>query len=404
MKRLLPVDRALRLVLRRARALRAGPAPLAEAAGLRLAAPVRADRDQPPFDRATLDGYAVRASDRALGRRALAVIESVYAGGAPRRTVRAGEAALVMTGAPMPRGADAVVRREVATPLGDGGAVLLPSGVRPGDGVHRRASDARRGDVALRAGTIVTPRVAAVLASLGCVRPRVFLPPRVAVGVTGDELRPASARRLPPAAIRNSNGPALEALVRAAGGVAVPLGAAGDREAEILALARRGLQAAEVLLVSGGVSAGDRDLVPPVLARAGVRKVFHKVDVKPGKPIWFGTKGRTLVFGLPGNPVSAQVAFALFVAPALAALRGDPAAGHALVEARLAGKAPREGRRTAWRPASVLRAADGTLRARLLPWNGSGDFVGFARADALVRREGGAPAARAGERVEVLLL
>jgi molybdopterin molybdotransferase len=402
--RILSVAEALRLVLRRARARRKGPSPLAEAAGLRLAAPVRADRDQPPFDRATLDGYAVRSSDPAVGSRPLAVVEAIYAGGAPRKTIRPGEAALVMTGAPVPRGADAVVRREEATPLDGGARVILATGARPGDGVHRRASDARRGDVALEAGTLITPRVAAVLASLGCVRPRVFLPPRVAVGVTGDEIRPASARRLPPAAIRNSNGPTLEALVRAAGGVALPLGAAGDREPEILALVRRGLAAADVLLVSGGVSAGDRDLVPPVLARAGVRRLFHKVDVKPGKPVWFGARGRILVFGVPGNPVSAQVTFALFVAPALAALRGEPAPGPTLVPALLAGKAPREGKRTAYRPASIRRAKDGTIRARILPWNGSGDFVGFARADALVLREGGAPAAREGARVEVLLL
>ena len=135
-----------------------------------------------------------------------------------------------------------------------------------------------------------------------------------------------------------------------------------------------------------------------------MRKVFHKVDVKPGKPVWFGARGRTLVFGVPGNPVSAQVTFALFVAPALAAMRGEPAPGPALVPALLAGKAPREGKRTAYRPASIRRAKDGTLRARLLPWNGSGDFVGFARADALVLREGGAPAAREGATVEVLLL
>jgi molybdopterin molybdotransferase len=304
----------------------------------------------------------------------------------------------------MPRGADAVVRREDSLPAGDGTRVLLEGRPAPGAGVHRRGSDARRGGTALRAGTLVTARVTAVLASLGAVRPRVFLPPRVAVGVTGDEIRPAASRRLPPASIRNSNGPTLEALVREAGGIPVTLGVAGDREEEIRAAFRRGLARADVVVLSGGVSAGDRDLVPAVLRKAGVRRVFHRVDLRPGKPAFFGVRGRTLVFGLPGNPVSAQVTFALLVAPALAALRGEPAPGPRLLPARLQGRAPREGGRTTFRPAKVSRGKDGTLRARLVPWNGSGDFVGFARADALVRRSPGAPAARPGDPVEVLLL
>jgi molybdopterin molybdotransferase len=141
-----------------------------------------------------------------------------------------------------------------------------------------------------------------------------------------------------------------------------------------------------------------------VLLRSGVEKVFHKIDLKPGKPIWFGTKGRTLVFGLPGNPVSAQATFALVVAPALAALRGEPRPRPALEPALLDGPAPREGARLTFRPAALRRDGKGRLRARLLPWNGSGDFVNFARADALLRRAPGAPAARRGEECEVLLL
>ncbi len=400
---LLPLEEALRRVLRRAGARRTGRVALAGAGGLRLAREVRADRDQPPFDRATVDGYAVRSADPACGREPLAVLETVFAGSRPRSTHRRGCAALVMTGAPLPGGADAVVKREEVRLLG-GGSFILMSRPRPGQGVHRRGSDARRGDPVLPAGTAVTPRVAAVLASLGAVRPSVFLPPRVAVGVTGDEVRPAGARRLPAAAIRNSNGPTLEALVRAAGGVPSPIGTARDRPGDLLRLVRRGLRAAEVLLLTGGVSAGDRDLVPAALRRAGVREVFHRVDLRPGKPVWFGVRGRTLVFGLPGNPVSAQATFALLVAPALAALRGDPEPGPRLLPARMEGGAPREGGRTAFRPARVRRARDGSLRARLVPWNGSGDFVGFARADALLRREGGAGPLQDGDPVQILLL
>jgi molybdopterin molybdotransferase len=404
MPHLLPLEDAIRRVLRRSRARRRGRVPLGEALGLRLSRAVRADRDHPSFHRATLDGYAVRSSDRAVGRDPLEVVETVFAGSTPRVRVRPGRTSLVMTGAPVPPGADAVVRREDAVLLRGGAAVVLKTRPRAGDGVHRRASDAKRGAVAVPAGTVVTPRVTAVLAALGAVRPEVFLPPRVAVGATGDELRPASSRGLGAAAIRNSNGPTLEALVRAAGGVPLCLGSAGDSEAEILALVRRGLAAAEILLLTGGVSAGDRDLVPPVLARAGVRKVFHRVDLKPGKPAWFGANGRTLVFGLPGNPVSAQVTFALLAAPAVAAMSGNPDPGPALRPARLEGGARRNGARTAFLPAAVRRDREGRLVARLLPWNGSGDYVHFARAGALVRRAPRAPAARDGAACEVLLL
>src|SRR5689334_5029122 len=283
MPALLPLDEAIRLVLRRARARRTGRVPLEKALGLRLAAPVRADRDQPPFDRATLDGYAVRSSDPAVGREALAVLGTVYAGGTARTRVKPGTAVLVMTGAPIPPGADAVVRREHSAPLGTGEFVLLRE--RPGRwaGIHRRGADVRRGGIALPAGTLVTPRTVAVLASVGAVKPRVFLPPRVAVGAPGGELDGRT-----PTSIRNSNGPTVEALVREAGGVPVPLGVAGDRPGAILGMVRRGLRAADVVLLTGGVSAGDRDLVPPALEAAGVRKVFHKVDLKPGKPAWFG--------------------------------------------------------------------------------------------------------------------
>jgi molybdopterin molybdotransferase len=275
---------------------------------------------------------------------------------------------------------------------------------RRGEGIHRRGSDLARGAVAVASGTRVTPAVIAVLAPVGEVRPRVVLPPRVAVAVTGDEIHPPGTRRLPPAAIRNSNGPTLEALVRRAGCVVVPLGAAPDQTRDLARLLRKGLKAADVVVFTGGVSAGDRDLLPAVLRAAGVRRVFHRIDLKPGKPAWFGVLGEGLVFGLPGNPVSAQVTFAVLVAPALAALAGDPHPGPRFEDGALEEAAPAEGPRTALRPARATRGRDGALRARLLPWNGSGDMVGFARANALVRRDAGAAAAAAGAKVPVLLL
>jgi molybdopterin molybdotransferase len=406
-KSLLPLEEARRLVLEAVAARGGGVASrvdLAEADGLLLAKAVRADRDLPPFDRATLDGYAVVAGDPALGSEAsLPVIETVCAGAMPVLRVARGRAALVMTGAPVPAGADAVIRREDAILSANGSLVRLPA-AKSGAGVHVRGSDSRRGATVLVPGTRITPRVTAVLASVGCVRPTVLRRPRVAVLVTGDEIRPAEERRLPAAAIRNSNGPALDALVRAAGGVVRTSLTAPDQGAALARAVRAALRGADVVLISGGVSAGDHDLVPPTLRRCGVKEVFHGLDLRPGKPAWFGRKGATLVFGLPGNPVSTQVVFALLVAPALEALRGEPSPGPKVRDAVLDAAVPASGKRAAWLPALAARGRDGSLRVRLSPWNGSGDFVGFAGCDALLHRPAGSAAAKRGAVASVILL
>jgi len=400
----LPLEEALARVLEAVPPPRTGSIPLDRALGLRLAEPVRADRDLPPFDRATVDGYAVDSSDPAVGREPLAVIETVFAGSRPRRRLRGGCAVLVMTGAPLPRGADAVVRREKTHVLGRNEFVVLDGRPKAGTGIHVRGTDLRRGREALAAGTVITPAAVAVLAAVGAAMPRVVLRPRVAVAATGDELRPVEAGRLPAAAIRNSNGPTVEALVAAAGGEPVRLGRAGDDAADLKRVVSAGLRGNDVLVLTGGVSMGDLDLVPGVLAAAGVKCLFHRIRLRPGKPVWFGRRSRTLVFGLPGNPVSVQVTFALLVAPALAALRGDPDPEPVLLDARLEGTLPAEGGREAFLPARARWDGKGELRVRPLPWNGSGDFTGFAGANALLRRAARARAARAGARVELLAL
>ena len=328
---MLSVDAALDEVLKRAAQHAAVDGSLGEALGLVLAADVASDVDSPPHDKSVVDGYAVIAAEVADRPAVLDVLEEVTAGQVPTHPVRPGTAVRIMTGAPLPSGADAVVMVEqteqIDSPERGAAALarvrLASQRVTPGQNIMRRATSIARGDVVLRAGARIGAAEVGVLAEVGCVRPRVVPRASVAVLSTGNELVDASHK---PAAgqIRNSNGPMLLAAVAAAGARAVDLGVARDEAGDLSERIERGLKA-DVLVICGGVSAGVLDLVPQTLERAGVERVFHKVNIKPGKPLWFGVHGTPparLVFGLPGNPVSSLVCFELFVRPAIGRLAG----------------------------------------------------------------------------------
>jgi molybdopterin molybdotransferase len=372
------VEEALAIVRHETAALPAERVPLAEAAGRVLADDVRADRDLPPFDRSAMDGFALRAADLARGE-PLAVVGEVRAGQWPQRAVRAGETVRIMTGAPVPQGADAVLPIEKATLAAGGvrGTVPLAAGAN----VVPRGSEARTGEPLVARGTRLDAATLAVLATVGSASPFVARRPRVAVLVTGDEV--VDVGETPTAAqIRNGNGPAVAAVAAAAGAEVRLLGIAPDREDALAPLVRAGLEA-DVLVVSGGVSAGDYDLVEPALLASGARFLFTRVAVKPGAPLVFGRRGATLIFGLPGNPVSAQVTFELFVRPCLLWLQGARAAERPRVEVELveplrnrSGRELYVGARVAWR--------EGRLAARPLRSGGSGDLAAHARANALV--------------------
>jgi molybdopterin molybdotransferase len=257
-----------------------------------------------------MDGYAVRTAD--TGERV--VIEEVAAGQTPTRPLGPGQATRVMTGAPLPEGADCVIPHEQTTLHGD--RLTLNVGLIPERFILRRASEYAVGQEVLPAGTVLTPQAVGVLAAVGKTAVRLISPPRVAVIATGDELvEPPLLPR--DGQLRNSNAPMLMALTHRAGGMPFYLGIGRDSLDSLLPLIAEALQTSAIVILTGGVSAGKRDLVPEALASLGVTTHFHQIAMKPGKPLLFGTKQHKLVFGLPGNPVSSFVCFELFLRPAL---------------------------------------------------------------------------------------
>ena len=397
---MIPVEEALEIVLREAPALPHEEVALDDALSRVLAGDVVSDLDLPPFDRAAMDGYALRSEDVAGAPAALDVVGEVPAGQWPDLTVGPGQAARIMTGAPVPAGADSVQQVEKTRPL-DEFRVTILSAVAPGANVALRGSEVRAGDVVLARGRAIDPAAIAVLASAGRARVRVARRPLVALLVTGDEIVDVSATPAP-GQIRNSNGPAVAAQARLAGAQVRLLGVAPDRQEAIAQALRAGL-AADVLVVSGGVSAGDYDLVEPALLELGATFLFTKVAIRPGAPLVFGRRGATLVFGLPGNPVSAQVTFDLFVRPALLKMQGARVVSRPRVEAELLDAVNNRSGRKSHLPARV-RFEGGRLVARPLRSMGSGDLAAHARANALVVIEADRPQAAAGETAEALLL
>ena len=397
---MIPFDDALEIVLRESRPLPAEEVALAEVTGRVLAEDVAADRDLPPFDRAAMDGYALRAGDVAAAPVALEVVGEVRAGEWPDLVVGPGQAVRIMTGAPVPAGADAVQQVERTRPL-DEFRVTVEAAVAAGANVAPRGSEVKAGETVLSAGRVIDPAAIAVLASTGKDRVRVARRPVVAVLVTGDEIVDVPGRP-GPGQIRNSNGPAVAAQARLAGADVRLLGVAPDRQEAIADALRRGLDA-DVLVVSGGVSAGDYDLVEPALLDLGARFLFTRVSIKPGAPLVFGRLGRTLVFGLPGNPVSAQATFDLFVRPALLEMQGARVLSRPRVNVELLGAIRNRSGRKSHVPARV-RFEGGRLVARPVRSMGSGDLAAHARANALVVVEADREEAAAGETAEALLL
>jgi len=376
---------ALEIVLGKARRLEAVRVPLAEALGGVLAEAARADSDLPPFDKSAMDGYAVRAADVLRLPADLAVIEELPAGQAPTRPLAPGACAKIMTGAPVPSGADRVVPVEDTERLPDGRVRILR--VAPGrPHICPRGEDVRRGEAVLEAGRVLRPQEIGLLASVGRDRVAIYRRPRVAVLATGEELVPVSA--VPgPGQIRNSNSSSLLACCRAAGVPADDLGVARDEQSDLRAKIAEGLTR-DVLLVSGGVSMGEWDFVPKVLEEAGVAVRFATVRMKPGKPTVFGTHGGGLVFGLAGNPVSTLVGFRFFVRPALRKMMGHPEPAPQPLEARLTAPVKVRDDRTTFVPA-VLRGEQGGWAVTPLVIHGPADLVGFSKADGLIILEPG---------------
>jgi molybdopterin molybdotransferase len=367
---------------------------LDRAAGRVLAEPLIADMDQPPFARSTRDGFACRA-DEANRHQSLRVAGSVHAGHIPEGPLPSGSAWEIMTGAPLPDGADAVAMIEHVEHVdANGGQVRLlpPRQLEPGENIVAQGAQARAGQRLLEPGIPITFAQIALAASCGYAMLKVSARPQVAILATGDEIVPVD--RIPaPGQIRNSNAPMLAAMVEAAGGEPWILPSAADT-AEALDAALVQARQAEMLIVSGGVSAGKFDLVEPALARAGAQFHFTGVRIQPGKPLVFGEMPRAEdrrsalpFFGLPGNPVSSAVTFTLFATRILAALTGKMA-GPRFALARLVevkGKTGRHGF-TRFLPAACdfNASTDALPEVRLTRTQGSGDLAALALSNCFV--------------------
>jgi len=398
---LIPVDEALAIVLAHTPSLPDEEVLLTDALGRVLAEAAAADHDMPPFDRSAMDGYAVRAADVAHAPVVLEVAGQIRAGQYPADTLRPGQAVQVMTGAPVPPGATAVQPVEKTRALDGGRRVEILAPVETGAHVSRQGIEVRAGDVVLARGETIDPPAVAVLAAVGRGRVRVGRRPTVAVLVTGDELvdvwdKPGRGR------IRNSNGYAVQAQAAWAGASVRSLGVVPDQADRIAQALREGF-GSDVLVVSGGVSEGAFDLVEEALARFDVGLLFTKVAIKPGAPLVFGRRGDKLVFGLPGNPVSAQVTFDVFVRPALLRMQGARVVTRPVLEVELLEAASNRSGRRYYLPARA-RWQGGRLVARPVATQGSADVVAHARANALVILDAARRRAEAGERAEALLL
>jgi len=381
-----------------------------------LAEPLHTDRDQPPFARSTRDGFACRASE-ASKHKFLKLAGASRAGDAPAGPLPKGHAWEIMTGAPVPPGADAVMMIEHIE-TGKGKVRLLPPRtVKPGENIVEQGAQAREGDELLPVGSAIHPAQIALAATCGYAALNVFRKPRVAILTTGDELVPISTSP-GPGQIRNSNAPMLAALIAAAGAEPWVLPTAADNAEALDALLAETI-AADLLLISGGVSAGKFDLVEPALARMGARFHFTGVRIQPGKPLVFGelplrnvravqaNSGGQYFFGLPGNPISSAVTFLLFAAPILGALSGSRDSGPRFVLARLRAETGKHGKSdlTRFLPASCsFSAAAGKLpEVEPIPWAGSGDLAALARSNCFMVVPEGAVRLDAGSIVRILL-
>jgi len=374
-------------------------APLGEALGRALAEELVAGTALPPFDAATMDGYALRAADVRRAGVSLPVAFTVYAGHPSARPLPKRSCARILTGAPLPRGADSVEQQEECAPDGDRVAFRRPA-VR-GRFVRPRGSDVAAGTVALPRGEPLDAGALALAASLGRTSLRMHRRPRVAILPTGDELAP-SGRRPGPGRVVESNGLALAAAAWEAGAEPDVLPPVAD-DPRALARALRAVRRHDAIVTVGGVSVGDRDLVRAALEAAGARIDFWRVAMRPGKPFAFGRWGRAAVFGLPGNPASALVTFELFVRPALRLLAGLRGSGRLLLPARLSERVEK--------PAGLavylrvrLRREGSALVAQPLPTQVSGNLSSAALLDGLAILPAGRAAVGRGATLEVIVL
>ncbi len=370
-----------------------------DAVGYVLAEDINSNIAMPPFDKSTMDGYALRAGDVVNTPAILEVVGVIPAGSFPKCEIHAGQTAKIMTGAPLPRGADAVQMVEKTEAL-ENGKVRILEPVAPGKNISPKSEILRVDEKVLGRGTYISPAVVGVLAAVGKDRVQIYRRPWVAILVTGDELveidqKPRAGQ------IRNSNGYALYHQVRNCGALPKPLGIAPDQRDALRSKIADGLKC-HVLLISGGVSMGDLDFVEEVFTQLGVTVFFDAVNIKPGKPTVFGRKGDTLVFGLPGNPVSASTIFEVLVKPALRKMMGFAQVQSLLLSAVATNDFDSKTRRENYAP-SWTRIEENKIYTSVLPSKGSSDIVAFAKSNSFAVIPGERQQVHRGELVDVVL-
>ena len=403
---MITMDEAIRIVLQHTSAIDGTNVDLMDALGCTLREDVRSDIDMPPFDKATMDGYAVVGEDVADARQenpaVLQVIEEIPAGYVPQKAVSNGQAATIMTGAPMPDGADTVVMVEDTVSEQDGEAVRVLAPTEPGRNVVPLGEDVRRNQIVLEAGRLIRPPEIGILATVGVVSVPVYRRPIVGVAATGSEIvepgnHPAAGQ------IRNSNGYSMMAQALRSGAETRYLGIVEDDEAALNAVISRGLDECDVVLLSGGVSAGIYDLVQGAMRDCGVEIYFDRIRMKPGKPLTFGALGKKLVFGLPGNPVSAVVGLELLVRPAVRKMQSMSEVHRPMVRGKLAQGFRQSPGRKQFVPARSDEV-NGCWESRWVGHHGSADLFSLSRANSLFVVEAEVEALNAGAEVDIVLL
>ncbi len=402
-ERLVEYGEASRLVLDNTLMLEAVSLPLAQAQGLALAEDARAMFDTPPFENSAMDGYALRSADAEAGR-SFKVVDEAPAGKPSERVVGAGEAIKIFTGGVIPEGADAVAPVENTSGWTDvGGEFELTKSVEAGASIRGRGEDVRSGEIILRAGAEIGAPEVALAASLGYGELPVRRRPRVVILSTGTELVEPGERELAPGEIFDSNSYAMLAQAREAGAEARRLSAATDDAETLREVMREALDEADVVVTSGGVSVGEKDLVKSAALDLGVEQVFWGIKLKPGKPVFYGARDDSRFFGLPGNPVSAMVCFELFVRPALMRMMGREDKKRPRIEVYFEEDVEnRIGRLHSMR-VSLQRTERGWL-ARSVGAQGSGLISSLTNADALALIGPECEGVRAGEPAEAIVL
>ena len=400
---MIAITEAIQIVLQQTRRLANESVSISQARNRILAEDIIADTDLPPFDRAQMDGYAVRAADITNTPARLRIVGESAAGAGWHHEMKGGEAVRIMTGAPVPAGADSVQQVELTREIESGSQVEILEAVEAGRSIVRRAAEIKSGETVLRAGEQITAESIATLASFGYAKVKVGKQPRVAVMATGSELVNVDEK---PGAdqIRDSNNYTIAAYAAQSNAIVERLPLAGDDTEELKRQIARAAEASDVLITSGGVSMGVYDFTKAALKELGAEIFFERVALRPGKPTVFARLGKTLIFGLPGNPVSVSVTFTLFARTALRAMQGatDPtlAHEHAVLARDIKGSIDRE----SYLPAVLRTDEKGTLLAEPLKWGGSSDFVAFARATALINVPAGDKKIAAGSVVRVVHL